>query len=484
MDRLSFATLEKLGYSGYLLKDAPERVVQFGEGNFLRAFADHFIDLMNEKAGFNSKVVLVQPRGGHPEAADRFAEQDGLYTLILRGRENGQPVERKRVISAASRCLDPKRDWEKLLDCARNPVLRFVISNTTEAGIAFDPACKPDDAPPSAFPAKLTVFLRERWKLGLPGVIILSCELIDHNGQELRRCVNEYVKLWALEDEFAAWLEKENIFCSTLVDRIVTGSPKADAPRLWEELGYEDQLIDTGEVFAAWVIEGPQSIRDELPFEQAGLPIQVVDDVTPYKQRKVRILNGAHTSMILGAYLGGKNIVRDCMQNEAIRGFLEKTMFDEIIPTLDLPKKDLSSFAASVIDRFDNPYIDHQLLDIALNSASKWKARVMPSLTEYVKRAGSLPKRLTFSLAAFIDFYRKGERNGEAYPVRDDEWVLDFFAAHRDDDNATLAHAVVTDERLWDGALAEIDGLEEAVTADLDRIDEVGMYEAMKECAE
>ena len=484
MDRLSFATLEKLGYSGYLLKDAPERVVQFGEGNFLRAFADHFIDLMNEKAGFNSKVVLVQPRGGHPEAADRFAEQDGLYTLILRGRENGQPVERKRVISAASRCLDPKRDWEKLLDCARNPVLRFVISNTTEAGIAFDPACKADDAPPSAFPAKLTVFLRERWKLGLPGVIILSCELIDHNGQELRRCVNEYVKLWALEDEFAAWLEKENIFCSTLVDRIVTGSPKADAPRLWEELGYEDQLIDTGEVFAAWVIEGPQSIRDELPFEQAGLPIQVVDDVTPYKQRKVRILNGAHTSMILGAYLGGKNIVRDCMQNDAIRGFLEKTMFDEIIPTLDLPKKDLSSFAASVIDRFDNPYIDHQLLDIALNSASKWKARVMPSLTEYVKRAGSLPKRLTFSLAAFIDFYRKGERDGEAYPVRDDEWVLDFFAAHRDDDNATLAHAVVTDERLWDGALAEIDGLEEAVTADLDRIDEVGMYEAMKECAE
>ena len=462
MDRLSFATLEKLGYSGYLLKDAPERVVQFGEGNFLRAFADHFIDLMNEKSGFNSKVVLVQPRGGHPEAADRFAEQDGLYTLILRGRENGQPVERKRVISAASRCLDPKRDWEKLLDCARNPVLRFVISNTTEAGIAFDPACKADDAPPSAFPAKLTVFLRERWKLGLPGVIILSCELIDHNGQELRRCVNEYVKLWALEDEFAAWLEKENIFCSTLVDRIVTGSPKADAPRLWEELGYEDQLIDTGEVFAAWVIEGPQSIRDELPFEQAGLPIQVVDDVTPYKQRKVRILNGAHTSMILGAYLGGKNIVRDCMQNEAIRGFLEKTMFDEIIPTLDLPKKDLSSFAASVIDRFDNPYIDHQLLDIALNSASKWKARVMPSLTEYVKRAGSLPKRLTFSLAAFIDFYRKGEN----------------------DDNAALAHAVVTDERLWDGALAEIDGLEEAVTADLDRIDEIGMYEAMKECAE
>lgn len=484
MDRLTFQTLQRIGYSGYLLEEAPERIVQFGEGNFLRAFADHFIDEMNEKSGFNSKVVLVQPRGGHPEAADRFSEQDGLYTLILRGRENGQAVERTRVISAASRCLDPKRDWVKLLECACKPELRFVISNTTEAGIAFDPACKAEDTPPSSFPAKLTLFLYERWKEELPGLIILSCELIDHNGQELRRCVNEYVKLWEMEEGFAEWLEKENIFCSTLVDRIVTGGAKGEAPALWDKFGYEDQLIDTGEVFAAWVIEGPQSIKDELPFEKAGLPIQVVDDVTPYKQRKVRILNGAHTSMVLGAYLADKNIVRDCMQDASIRAFLEKAMFEEIIPTLDLPKKELQSFAAFVIDRFDNPYIDHQLLDIALNSASKWKARVLPSLTEYVKRTGKLPKCLSFSLAAFIAFYHKGERNGEAYPVRDDAWVLDFFAAHKDDDNSSLAHAVVSDERLWDGALAGIGGLETLVAAALDRIDEVGMYKAMKECAE
>ena len=484
MDRLSFATLEKQGYTGYLLKDAPEKIVQFGEGNFLRAFADNFVDLMNEKAGFNAKVVLVQPRGGHPEAADRFGEQDGLYTLILRGRENGEPVEHTRVISAASRCLDPKRDWAKLLDCARNPELRFVISNTTEAGIAFDPACKAEDTPPSAFPAKLTLFLHERWKLGYKGIIILSCELIDHNGQELHRCVQEYVKLWGLEADFAAWLEKENVFCSTLVDRIVTGGAKGEAPALWEKFGYEDQLIDTGEVFAAWVIEGPQWIKDELPFEKAGLPIQVVDDVTPYKQRKVRILNGAHTSMVLGAYLAGKNIVRDCMQDKAIRTFLEKTMFEEIIPTLDLPRDEVEGFAASVIDRFDNPYIDHQLLDIALNSASKWKARVMPSLTEYVKRMGRLPKRISFSLAAFIAFYHKGERNGEAYPLRDDPWVLDFFAAHKEDDNKALAKAVLNFDQLWEGALAGIDGLEETVAAALDRIDEIGMYEAMKECAE
>ena len=359
-----------------------------------------------------------------------------------------------------------------------------MISNTTEAGIAFDPACKAEDTPPSAFPAKLTLFLHERWKLGYKGIIILSCELIDHNGQELHRCVQEYVKLWGLEADFAEWLERENVFCSTLVDRIVTGGAKGEAPALWEKFGYEDQLIDTGEVFAAWVIEGPQWIKDELPFEKAGLPIQVVDDVTPYKQRKVRILNGAHTSMVLGAYLAGKNIVRDCMQDKAIRTFLEKTMFEEIIPTLDLPRDEVEGFAASVIDRFDNPYIDHQLLDIALNSASKWKARVMPSLTEYVRRMGRLPKRISFSLAAFIAFYHKGERNGEAYPLRDDPWVLDFFAAHKEDDNKTLAKAVLNFDQLWEGALAGIDGLEETVTAALDRIDEIGMYEAMKECAE
>ncbi len=482
MDRLNYKTLDKQGYKGYLLREAPERVFQFGEGNFLRAFVEDFIDQMNEKAGFDAKVVVCQPRGGHPEAADRFQEQDGLYTLVLRGRADGQPVERTRVISCVSRCLDPKRDWAKMLDCMRNADLRFIVSNTTEAGIAFDPACKADDAPPASFPAKLTAMLYERWKLGGRGFIILSCELIDHNGDELKRCVNEYIKLWNLEADFAAWVNGENIFCSTLVDRIVTGGAKAEAPALWEKWGYEDQLIDTGEVFAAWVIEGPPSIREELPFEKAGLPIQVVDDVTPYKQRKVRILNGAHTSMVLGAYLAGKNIVRDCMQDETIRAFLNKAMFEEIIPTLDLPKEELEGFAASVIDRFDNPYIDHQLLDIALNSASKWKARVMPSVTEYVKRTGKLPRDLTVSLAAFIAFYRQGQRDGTAYPVRDDVWVTAFFDAHKDDDCKALAHAVVNFDQLWDGRLAEIPGLEEAVAADLEKIESLGMYDAIKEC--
>ena len=283
----------------------------------------------------------------------------------------------------------------------------------------------------------------------------------------------------------------ENIFCSTLVDRIVTGYPRKEAEAICQELGYQDNIIDTGEVFGFWVIEGPQSIKDEFPFEKAGLPIIVVDDHTPYKQRKVRILNGAHTSMVLGAYLAGQNIVRSCMEDEVIHGFMNKTIYDEIIPTLDLPKEDLTEFAAAVSQRFNNPYIDHALLDISLNSTAKWKARVMPSLTEYVKRVGKLPPCITFSFAAYIAFYHTGREKGEhcltgvrgadTFAIKDDGWVLDFYYDHKDDSLADLAHAVVTNERMWGKTLAELPGFEAAVAADLERIQTVGMYEAMRE---
>lgn len=490
MKKLTYQTLKEAGYQGHLLENAPERVLQFGEGNFLRAFVDYFIDVMNETAGFNSKVVLCQPIA--PGLAPMINEQEGLYTLFLRGRENGEQVSRKRVVSCVSRCLNPYENYQGLLECAKNPDLRFLVSNTTEAGIVFDPACKRDDAPPASFPGKLTLFLHERWKLGLKGFIILSCELIDHNGDELRRCVDKYIDLWGLEPEFKAWVKAENLFCSTLVDRIVTGYPRAEAEGICQELGYQDNLLDTGEVFGFWVIEGPQSIKDEFPFEKAGLPIIVVDDHTPYKQRKVRILNGAHTSMVLGAYLAGQDIVRDCMEDEVIHGFMNKTIYEEIIPTLDLPKDELTDFAAAVTERFNNPYIDHALLSISLNSTAKWKARVMPSLTEYVKRVGRLPKCITFSFAAYIAFYHTAKekggncligRRGEGiYEIKDDQWTLDFYYDHRDDDAKAIAHAVVNHERMWDGKLAALDGFEDAVAAALERIEAVGMYEAMKEC--
>lgn len=492
METLSYQTLARQGRGGYLLPEAPERVLQFGEGSFLRAFVDHFIDEMNEKAGFNGKVVLVQPRGGHSEITDRFQAQNGLYTLILRGREDGQPVSRTRVISCVSRCLDPKQDWAALLACAANPALRFIVSNTTEAGIVYDPSCRLTDAPPAAFPAKLTAFLHRRWQLGLPGFWILPCELNDHNGELLRECILRYADQWALGGAFLSWLEQENHICSTLVDRIVTGCPRSETETLWRALGYRDELLDTGESFGAWVIEAPGSLADELPFEKAGLPIRLVTDHAPYKQRKVRILNGAHTSMVLGAYLAGQDIVRDCMEDTVIRAFLERTVYQEIIPTLDLPERELTDFAAAVFERFNNPYIDHALLSIALNSTAKWRARVMSSLTEYVRRRGTLPACLTFSFAACLAFYRGGtergedcligQRDGTPYEIRDDSWVLDFYYDRRNEDAASLVRDVVNNERMWGGELAALAGFAAAVTADLERIDAVGMRRAMEEC--
>ena len=408
MEKLCYETLEKQGYDGYLLKDAPERVLQFGEGNFLRAFVDYFIDMMNEKAGFHSKVVLCQPIA--PGLADMINEQEGLYTLFLRGFENGKKVNDKRVISCVSRCLNPYQDYDAVLACAENPDLRFIACNTTEAGITYDPACSFTDVPADSYPGKLTQFLYKRFetfgKEAGKGFVILSCELIDNNGKELEKCVLQYADQWKLGEEFITWIKQENIFCSTLVDRIVTGYPRNEAASICEELGYQDNIIDTGEVFGFWVIEGPESLKEELPFEKAGLPVLITNDHKPYKQRKVRILNGAHTSFVLGAYLAGQDIVRDCMEDEVICGFMNKTIYDEIIPTLTLPKEELKSFAASVTERFKNPFIDHALLSISLNSTSKWKARVMPSLKGYIANTGKLPDCITASFAFYIAFYR------------------------------------------------------------------------------
>lgn len=488
MNKLSYKTLDEIGYDGYLLKDAPEKVLQFGEGNFLRAFVNHFIDEMNEKAGFNGKVVVTQPIA--QGLANMINEQEGLYTLFLRGSENGQKVNNKRVISCISRCLNPYEDYDALMDCANNPDLRFIVSNTTEAGICYDSSCKLDDKPASSFPGKLTAFLYKRYQNKLPGFIILSCELIDHNGDELRKCVHQYIDQWGLDNDFRLWVDKDNIFCSTLVDRIVPGYPRAEAENICNELGYQDNLIDTAECFGFWVIEGPQSIKDEFPVDVAGLPIIVVDDVTPYKQRKVRILNGAHTSFIMAAYLAGQDIVRDCMEDDVIKGFMNKTIYEEVIPTLELPKDNLMQFASDVSDRFANPFIDHQLLSISLNSTSKWKARCMPSLLEYYKRNNELPKCMTFSFAAYISFYHNGYEKGEdcliakrgddTYKIMDDQWILDFYYNHKDDDDATIAKEVIKNTKMWGEELMKLPGFEAQVTEYLAMIREKGMYEALK----
>lgn len=493
MKTLSYKTLEEQGYKGYLLKEAPERMLQFGEGNFLRAFVDYFVDVMNERAGFNTKVVLCQPIA--QGLADQINEQEGLYTLYLRGFENGQKVNEKRVISCVSRCLNPYRDYSALADCAGNPELRFIACNTTEAGIVYDPACSFEDKPAASYPGKLTQFLYERYlKYGHEkgrGFIILSCELIDDNGKELKRCVKKYAAQWKLGQDFEDWIERENIFCSTLVDRIVTGYPRGEALELNKLNEYEDSLLDTGEIFGVWVIEGPECVKKEIPFEQAGLPILVTENHKPYKQRKVRILNGAHTSMVLGAYLAGRDIVRDCMHDEVIRRFMNHIIYHEIIPTLTLPKAELEEFAASVTERFQNPFIDHSLLAIALNSTSKWKARVMPSLKGYVEKFHKIPEGLAASLAFYIAFYRGkrlddsglyAERNGEEYLIQDDRTVLEFFWRHQGDSAEQLTAAVLKNEELWGEDLTQIQGLEEMVTSSVRVIEEFGAYELMRRC--
>ena len=493
MEKLSYKTLSESNYNGYILKDAPEKVLQFGEGNFLRAFVDYWFDLLNEKTGFNGKVVVSQPI--EQGLADMINDQEGLYTLFLRGSENGQKVNKKRVISSISRCLNPYKDYDALMECASNPELRYIVSNTTEAGIAYDPTCQMTDKPASSFPAKLTAFLYQRFLNKLPGFVILSCELIDHNGDELKKCVGQYIDQWNLGSDFKKWNDSENIFCSTLVDRIVPGYPRNEAASICQELGYQDNLIDTGEVFGFWVIEGPQSIMQELKFDKAELPIIVVDNVTPYKQRKVRILNGAHTSFIMGAYLSGQNIVRDCMKDEVIHGFMNKTIYDEVIPTLDLPKDDLEQFASDVTERFSNPFVDHLLLSISLNSTSKWKARCMPSLLEFAARNnGKLPKCLTFSFAAYLCFYHNGQekadnsligkRYNDTYEIKDDADVLDFYYDHRCDTLEELTHAVIDNEKFWDDSLKKLDGFEAEVIDDLKLIEKLGMYEAIKQIIE
>ena len=499
MDTLSYKTLEKIGYDGYLLKDAPERVLQFGEGNFLRAFVDYFIDMMNEKAGFNSKVVLVQPianKEGGFKLNEVINSQDGLYDLYLRGFQDGKKVNDKRVISCVSRCLNVYSDYQQVMDCAANPDLRFIVCNTTEAGIAYDESCKYEDCPASTYPAKLTKFMHERFlKFGNQkgkGFIILACELIDDNGKKLEEYVLKYAQDWNLGEEFINWIKQENIFCSTLVDRIVTGYPRNEAEQINNENGYIDNIIDTGEVFGFWVIEGPQSIKDEFPCEKAGLPILICDDHKPYKQRKVRILNGAHTSFVLGAYEAGQHIVRDCMHDEVISSFMNKTLFDEVIPTLTLSKEDCEQFAASVIDRFKNPFIDHQLLSISLNSTSKWKARVMPSLLGYVKKYNKLPECITASFAFYIKFYQGQEltekglvayrEDKEEYIVSDDRAVLEFYLAHKDDSVEEIVKAVASNIDFWGQDLTLIKGFEQAVVKYLNDINSKGAYAVMKEC--
>ena len=496
MEQLNYAVLKKSGYTGYILESAPEKVLQFGEGNFLRAFVDYWFDVANEKTGWNGKCVLVQPIA--QGLTSLINQQEGLYTLYLRGAENGQKVDRKRVISSVSRCINPyeAEGFAAMMAVAVSDDLEYIVSNTTEAGIVYDPTCQKEDKPCSSFPGKLTQVLYARYQAGKSGVVILSCELIDNNGKELLKCVNQYIDQWGLDAAFRKYVNEDCTFCSTLVDRIVPGRIRdaAEVTRLEEENGYADPLTDVGEVFGVWNIEGPAWLEEKLPFKAAGLNCPVVPDVTPYKKRKVRILNGAHTGTVLGAYLGGYDIVRDCMHDDVILGYMNKMLHEEIIPTLPLDKKDLESFASAVADRFNNPFINHEILSISLNSTSKWLARNFPSFIEYVQDKGTLPTCLTMSFAAYIAFFSNDiqeltdaglvcrRSKGNTYTCSDDRWVLEFYYAHRDDSIEELVHAVMTNTQMWGQDLTEIEGFEAVTVNNLKKIRQDGAVAAYASC--
>ena len=380
-----------------------ERVIQFGEGGFLRGFADWMIQHVNEKTDFNGGIVVVQPIA--TGLCDLLTAQGCAYTHICRGAEG---VEAKRV-TAITRCVKPYDDFDASLALAENPDFRFGISNTTEAGICFRPEDKWEDRPAASFPGKLTQLLYRRFTLGLEGFVFLPCELIEKNGENLKACILRYAELWGLGEDFVAFVREKNVFTNTLVDRINTGYPKGEA--ICEEYG--DPLLNASEYFHLWVIEGYNDLFSELPFDKCGLNVILTDDLDMYRTRKVRILNGAHTSMVPYALLSGLETVGDCMKDPTMREHLRACVYDEIVPTLDLPREALIEYADNVVTRFENPYIKHYLSAIALNSVSKFKVRVLPSILAYIQRFGKMPEHLLFAFAKLIDFYRTDRTNDD-----------------------------------------------------------------------
>lgn len=477
--------LSKKVFSGYV--DRPEKVLQFGEGNFLRCFVDWMFHELNKKTDFNGSVIAVQPidKG----MVDMLNEQDGLYTLYLRGLKNGKAESIHETIDVISRGINPYTDFEEYLKTAELPEMRFVISNTTEAGIAFDENDEPAATPPNSYPAKLAVWLKHRFQAFAgdqsKGMHIIPCELIEKNGENLKKIILQLAEKWNFGAEFVAWVNTACTFSNTLVDRIVPGYPRERIAEITAELGYEDKQVVEGEHFHLWVIEGPEELEKELPFPSIGLDVLYVKDLTPYRTRKVRILNGAHTTLVPVAYLYGIDTVREAVEHPVVGKFIKSAIFDEIIPTLDLSKEELEKFAGEVIDRFRNPYIKHLLMSISLNSFPKFETRVLPSILEYVKRKGEIPEKLAFSLAATIAFYR-GKRGGETIALNDDAAIIELLNSvwrTYDGSDASvegMVKEVLGYEKNWKSDLNTIPGLTQSVTKHLIAITKDGMKKAVE----
>lgn len=472
-------------------QNRPIKVLQFGEGNFLRAFVDYMIDIANEQGKFNGDIVLVKPI--EFGSLEHIKAQECQYTVQLRGIADGRAQKQNRIVTSVTDAVDAYSEYDRYAEYAKSDTLRFIVSNTTEAGITYDATDRLEYMPPKSFPGKLTKFLYERYQYfegdKEKGLIMLPVELIDDNGLHLKECVLKLASLWELEEGFVLWIKEACVFTSTLVDRIVTGYPKDEAEDIFKEFGYEDRMLVTGEPFALWVIESEKDISGELPLPQAGLPVIFTDNQKPYKQRKVRILNGAHTSFVLASFLCGNDIVLESMKDSLILKFVKDTVYGEIIPTLSLPKQELMDFADAVITRFENPYVKHALLSISLNSVSKWRARCMPSFLEFWEKEQKLPLHLTFSIAALMAFYTGseikdsaliGSRDGEEYRILDDMAVLQFFAQNSQKDAVEYTHNVLSNKEFWGQDLSVIPNLEQTVASFVSDIRTSGMRKTME----
>ncbi|BDU26819.1 tagaturonate reductase [Flavobacterium sp. GSB-24] len=459
-----------------LEKLQPIKVVQFGEGNFLRAFVDYAFDKLNKEVDFNAGIAIVQPlKDG---MVNMINDQDGLYTLFMNGIKKGEKIQDIELITNIVKTINPYTEFANYLALAKEEELQFIVSNTTEAGIEFIESDTPDMQPPVSFPAKLTVLLYERFKHfngdASKGVTIIPCELIDYNSETLKKYILQYVDLWKLEDAFKTWVSDACTYHSTLVDRIVPGYPRAEIEEYNNKLDYEDNLIVAAEPFFLWAIEGGDDLKAKLPFHKTDLNVKIVDDIRPFKMIKVRILNGAHTAMVPFSLLHGNKLVMETVNGDFTGKFVN-SVISEISETLDMDKNEITAYSEEVMDRFKNPFIKHALADIALNSVSKFKVRVLPSLLGYYKANKKLPVNLTFSLASLIRFY-KGTWNGESLPVKDGEDITTFFnGLWKSDDYEKIARLTLQNKNFWDEDLTEIPGLTKAITIALEEIDANGI---------
>ena len=437
-------------------------------------------------------VVYLKERG----MVDWLNGQDCLYHVNLQGRLNGEVVNSLTRIDCISRALNPYSQNQAFMALADQPEIRFVISNTTEAGIAFDDSCKLTDAPASSYPGKLTQLLYRRYMTfnGAPdkGLIIMPCELIFLNGHHLKECIFKYIELW--KDDFGAnykgfkdWFTNYCYVCATLVDRIVPGFPRKEIKQIQEKICYEDNMVVQGEAFHLWVIEKPENmeidqLKAEFPAEKAGLHVLIAESEKPYHERKVTLLNGPHTVLSPVAFLSGINIVRDACNDPVVGKYIHKVQFEELMQTLNLPMDELQKFASDVLERFNNPYVDHQVTSIMLNSFPKYETRDLPGLKVYLERKGELPQGLVFGLAAIITYYKGGKRADGAEIVPNDapeimQLLTDLWATG---DTRKVAEGVLAAEMIWHEDLNCIPGLTDLVTADLNKIQQLGMLEAVK----